>query len=139
MTTVTLNIKDESKAGDVLRFLRDIDFLEVLEPAQKQVASGAIDSLIEELLNNPLVVTGFTASVFQGLEPKNTKIIEGLTPDQGADNLLTSSPTPTARLTLIFLTSPTLPLSHQAMTWLSRLMWKTHGAPQAQVLSDISA
>ncbi len=31
MTTITLKIKDESKASDVLRFLRDIDFLEVDE------------------------------------------------------------------------------------------------------------
>ncbi len=60
MTTVTLKIKDESKAHDVLRFLRDIDFLEVLEPRQKQIASGAVDSLIGELLNNPLVVSGFS-------------------------------------------------------------------------------
>lgn len=29
MTTVTLCIKDESKTEDVLRFLSDIDFLEV--------------------------------------------------------------------------------------------------------------
>ena len=35
MTTVTLNIMDESKAGDVLRFLRDIEFLEVSEPTRK--------------------------------------------------------------------------------------------------------
>jgi hypothetical protein len=33
MTTVTLNIKDDSKVDDVLRFLRDIDFLEIQEPA----------------------------------------------------------------------------------------------------------
>jgi hypothetical protein len=32
MTTLTLNIKDDRKVEDVLRFLRDIDFLEVLEP-----------------------------------------------------------------------------------------------------------
>ncbi len=31
MTTLTLNIKDERKVEDVLRFLRDIDFLEVSE------------------------------------------------------------------------------------------------------------
>ena len=60
MTTVTLNIKDESKANDVLRFLRDIDFLEVLEPVHKRMPSGAVDSLIGELLNTPLVVKGFS-------------------------------------------------------------------------------
>ena len=60
MTTITLNIKDESKANDVLRFLRDIDFLEVLEPVQKRGFSGAVDSLIGELLNTPLVVKGFS-------------------------------------------------------------------------------
>jgi hypothetical protein len=60
MTTITLNIKDESKANDVLRFLRDIDFLEVLEPVQKPGFSGAVDSLIGELLNTPLVVNGFS-------------------------------------------------------------------------------
>ena len=31
MTTLTLNIKDDRKVEDVLRFLRDIDFLEVFE------------------------------------------------------------------------------------------------------------
>ena len=60
MTTVTLKIKDESKANDVLRFLRDIDFLEVLEPIQKRISSGAVNSLIGELLNTPLVVKGFS-------------------------------------------------------------------------------
>lgn len=60
MTTITLNIKDESKANDVLRFLRDIDFLEVIEPVQKRMSSGAVDSLIGELLNSPLVVKGFS-------------------------------------------------------------------------------
>lgn len=33
MTTLTLNIKDERKVEDVLRFLRDIDFLEVSQPS----------------------------------------------------------------------------------------------------------
>lgn len=33
MTTITLKIKDDSKANDVLRFLRDIDFLEIEEPS----------------------------------------------------------------------------------------------------------
>jgi hypothetical protein len=38
MTTLTLNIKDDRKVEDVLRFLRDIDFLEVLEsePCKRQ-------------------------------------------------------------------------------------------------------
>lgn len=31
MTKLTLNIKDDRKVEDVLRFLRDIDFLEVSE------------------------------------------------------------------------------------------------------------
>jgi hypothetical protein len=31
MTTITVKIKDDSKANDVLRFLRDIDFLEIEE------------------------------------------------------------------------------------------------------------
>ena len=36
MTTITLKIKDDSKTDDVLRFLRDIDFLEVEEsPSSK--------------------------------------------------------------------------------------------------------
>jgi len=32
MTTITLKIKDDSKANDVLRFLGDIDFLEISPP-----------------------------------------------------------------------------------------------------------
>ena len=35
MTTLTLNIKDDSKVQDVLRFLSDIDFLEVKEADEK--------------------------------------------------------------------------------------------------------
>ncbi|MCC5849744.1 MAG: hypothetical protein JJU29_16795 [Verrucomicrobia bacterium] len=31
MTTITIKIKDDSKTHDVLRFLRDIDFLEIEE------------------------------------------------------------------------------------------------------------
>jgi hypothetical protein len=33
MTALTLNIKDERKVEDVLRFLRDIDFLDVSQPS----------------------------------------------------------------------------------------------------------
>jgi hypothetical protein len=41
MTTLTLNIKDDRKVEDVLRFLRDIDFLEVSEvPASRSVESS---------------------------------------------------------------------------------------------------
>jgi len=36
MTIITLKIKDDSKTDDVLRFLRDIDFLEIEEsPSSK--------------------------------------------------------------------------------------------------------
>ena len=39
MTTLTLNIKDERKVEDVLRFLRDIDFLDVFESGDKSQKS----------------------------------------------------------------------------------------------------
>lgn len=34
MTTFTLKIKDDNKVNDVLRFLRDIDFLEIEESTE---------------------------------------------------------------------------------------------------------
>ena len=40
MTTLTLNIKDDSKVEDVLRFLRDIDFLEVSEKMDRKSPYG---------------------------------------------------------------------------------------------------
>lgn len=45
MTTLTLNIKDDRKVEDVLRFLRDIDFLEVFEsgPRKPQDRRGFMD------------------------------------------------------------------------------------------------
>jgi hypothetical protein len=39
MTTITLKIKDDSKANDVLRFLRDIDFLEIEESSSSKTKS----------------------------------------------------------------------------------------------------
>lgn len=45
MTTLTLNIKDDSKVQDVLRFLGDIDFLEVSAPVKKKVAAKSFSSL----------------------------------------------------------------------------------------------
>ena len=60
MTTITLNIKDESKTGDVLRFLRDIDFLEVSNPVRENVTRDSSSSFIEDLLDNPLAVAGFS-------------------------------------------------------------------------------
>lgn len=43
MTTITLNIKDDSKVQDVLRFLGDIDFLEIAEPKQTSRQSAGIN------------------------------------------------------------------------------------------------
>ena len=40
MTTFTLKIKDDNKVNDVLRFLRDIDFLEIEEPSPPGGTSG---------------------------------------------------------------------------------------------------
>ena len=60
MTTITLNIKDESKTGDVLRFLRDIDFLEVSNPVRENVTRDSSSSFIEDLLDNPLAVADFS-------------------------------------------------------------------------------
>ena len=39
MTTITLKIKDDSKANDVLRFLRDIDFLEIEDSTSPKTKS----------------------------------------------------------------------------------------------------
>lgn len=36
MTTITLKIKDDSKTLDVIRFLKDIDFLEISENLKSQ-------------------------------------------------------------------------------------------------------
>ncbi len=45
MTTLTLNIKDDSKVQDVLRFLSDIDFLEVLQPVQENQIEKSFSSV----------------------------------------------------------------------------------------------
>ena len=45
MTTLTLNIKDDSKVQDVLHFLSDIDFLEVSETDKKEYCSRSFSSL----------------------------------------------------------------------------------------------
>ncbi|NLX24954.1 MAG: hypothetical protein GXY61_03195 [Lentisphaerae bacterium] len=45
MTTLTLNIKDDSKVQDVLRFLGDIDFLEVLQPVQENQIEKSFSSV----------------------------------------------------------------------------------------------
>jgi hypothetical protein len=60
MTTLMLNIKDDSKVQDVLRFLRDIDFIEVSNPSQAKEASCLLNSVIGELLDHPLVVKSFS-------------------------------------------------------------------------------
>jgi hypothetical protein len=52
MTTLTLNIKDERKVEDVLRFLRDIDFLEVSQPSS---LSG--ESRVPGLFKNKIRMT----------------------------------------------------------------------------------
>jgi hypothetical protein len=49
MTTLTLNIKDDSKVEDVLRFLRDIDFLEVSEKKPSQDREFSLRSLFGSL------------------------------------------------------------------------------------------
>ena len=40
MTTFTLKIKDDNKVNDVLRFLRDIDFLEIEDPSPPGATPG---------------------------------------------------------------------------------------------------
>ena len=45
MTTLMLNIKDDSKVQDVLRFLGDIDFLEVSEPVRQKNVPNSFTSL----------------------------------------------------------------------------------------------
>lgn len=47
MTTLLVNIRDEQKANDVVRFLRDIDFLEVV------VKDDQIDSKNRPLRRSP--------------------------------------------------------------------------------------
>ena len=42
MKTITLKIKDDSKSIDVLRFLRDIDFLEIEESPPPSRSSGQV-------------------------------------------------------------------------------------------------
>lgn len=49
MTTLTVNVKDEGKLEDVLRFLRDIDFLEVLEPEFSKPQTSPLRSLFGSL------------------------------------------------------------------------------------------
>lgn len=60
MTTLILNIKDDSKVQGVLRFLRDIDFIEVSDPSQAEEVSCLPGSVIGELLDHPLVVKSFS-------------------------------------------------------------------------------
>lgn len=57
MTTITLNIKDDRKVEDVLRFLRDIDFLEI---SKSSSVKDRESSIISRLLLHPLVQNGFT-------------------------------------------------------------------------------
>ncbi len=57
MTTITLKIKDESKASDVLRFLRHIAFLEVVQP--KGVSKNKGPGCVDQLLESPLTFKGF--------------------------------------------------------------------------------
>jgi phosphoribosylanthranilate isomerase len=45
MTTLTVNIKDERKVQDVLRFLRDIDFLDVSSSVEKTKAKKSCSSI----------------------------------------------------------------------------------------------
>jgi hypothetical protein len=49
MTTLTLNIKDDRKVEDVLRFLRDIDFLEVLDTPESRSEKAPVKSLFGSL------------------------------------------------------------------------------------------
>jgi hypothetical protein len=49
MTTLTLNIKDDRKVEDVLRFLRDIDFLDVLETKSSRPVESPLRSLFGSL------------------------------------------------------------------------------------------
>jgi hypothetical protein len=49
MTTLTLNIKDDRKVEDVLRFLRDIDFLEVSEENPSRDREFSLRSLFGSL------------------------------------------------------------------------------------------
>jgi hypothetical protein len=45
MTTLTVNVKDDSKVQDVLRFLSDIDFLEVSQSVGEKVAQRSFSSI----------------------------------------------------------------------------------------------
>lgn len=49
MTTLTLNIKDDRKVEDVLRFLRDIDFLDVSEENSPQSKGSPLRSVFGSL------------------------------------------------------------------------------------------
>jgi hypothetical protein len=55
MTTLTLNIKDDRKVEDVLRFLRDIDFLEVSKTHEPRPEKKVVRSLFGSLkkFSNP--------------------------------------------------------------------------------------
>jgi hypothetical protein len=46
MTTLMLNIKDDSKVQDVMRFLGDIDFLEISEPVKQKAVFKSFSSVI---------------------------------------------------------------------------------------------
>jgi len=45
MTTLTVNVKDERKVQDVLRFLSDIDFLDVSSSNEKKEAKKTFSSI----------------------------------------------------------------------------------------------
>lgn len=45
MTRLTVNVKDDSKLQDVLRFLCDIDFLEVSQPVAEKVVRKSFSSI----------------------------------------------------------------------------------------------
>ncbi len=73
MTSLLINIIDDSKADDVMRFLKDIPFLEVINQNpniqpdagtnknnDNLTCDGAkTNSLIAELINTPLVIKEF--------------------------------------------------------------------------------
>lgn len=47
MTTLTVNIKDDSKVEDVYRFLADIDFLEVSRPTKTSTKKPRVPGLLK--------------------------------------------------------------------------------------------
>jgi hypothetical protein len=73
MTSLLIKIKDDSKADDVVRFLRDIPFLEVIaQNTNPSITIGTnknsnnlnyddekTNSLISDLLEKPLVIKEF--------------------------------------------------------------------------------